>query len=466
MNSKYKKLVIAITGAAFITGGLSPILFPHAMAAIKWDKKPVQTQAAVAQIDKEATPTAIANNQQETEENEQIMNTEAVITESNDTARRVVVSSIGKQTATVPIEQVIVDKLQQEVDRGNQQWLLDPVSVVKNNAAKYGFDAKKDSFTLISHVANSPSRTGKAYVLVGHDAAFYIVELIQPTSSGHNKIWQIVSIKEATVTQPQKPNKPDVGPGVEGLDYDRVIKWQQAVDAGRELWRLDPMQVAKNEGKNYGFSDKDQFTVIRKLNNSSLSRHGQIDVEVIHNDKKYTMILVKPFGGNDAIWTTYKVTGTVIKPGTPIVDEKVIYSTDKYKNWQWFLPQYPQGTGVAAMYSYDLQAKSMKLQQVPQAVIDKLQKVDLTNKVALVAYLGGTSSSNNIGIEKVTVKGSELTVTVKTKSPRIDAPMTMDYVNPCDYVLIDRSLFETTGDMNVTFIDQNKKVLGKIKMSL
>jgi len=466
MNSKYKKLVIAITGAAFITGGLSPILFPHAMAAIKWDKKPIQTQAAIEEIDKAATPAAVTNNQQENEENEQIMNTEAVITESNDTVRRVVVSSIGKQTATVPIEQVIVDKLQQEVDRGNQQWLLDPVSVVKNNAAKYGFDAKKDSFTLISHVANSPSRTGKAYVLVGHNAAFYIVELIQPTSSGHNKIWQIVSIKEATVTQPQKPNKPDVGPGVEGLDYDRVIKWQQAVDAGRELWRLDPMQVAKNEGKNYGFSDKDQFTVIRKLNSSPLSRHGQVDVEVIHNDKKYTMILVKPFGGNDAIWTTYKVTGTVIKPGTPIVDEKVIYSTDKYKNWQWFLPQYPQGTGVAAMYSYDLQAKNMRMQQVPQAVIDKLQKVDLANKAALVAYLGGTSSSNNIGIEKVTVKGSELTVSVKAKSPRIDAPMTMDYVNPFDYVLIDRSLFETAGDMNVTFIDQNKKVLGKIKMSL
>lgn len=465
MNSKYKKLVIAITGAAFIAGGLAPV-FPHALAAIKWDKKLPQTQAAATPIAEEATPAAIADLLQETEDNEQIMNTEAVITESNDAVRRVVISSIGKQTAVAPIEQVIADKLQQEVERGNQQWLLDPVAVIKNNAGKYGFDAKKDSFTLISQAANSPSRTGKAYVLVGHSTAFYIVELVQPASSSHNKIWQIISIKEATVNQPQKPNKPDVGPGVEGLDYDRVIKWQQAVDAGRELWRLNPIEVAKNEGKNYGFSNKDQFTIIRKLNSSPLSRHGQIDVEVIHNDKKYTMILVKPFGGNDAIWTTYKVTGTVIKPGTPVISEKVLYSTDKYKNWQWFLPQYPQGTGVAAMYSYDLQAKSIKLQQVPQTVIDKLQNVDLTNKVALVAYLGGTSSSNNIGIEKVTVKGSDLTVTVRTRSPRIDAPMTMDYVNPSDYVLIDRKLFETTGDMNVTFIDQNKKVLGNIKISL
>ncbi|HWR45344.1 hypothetical protein [Sporomusa sp.] len=464
MNLRHKKIVVAITGAAIISGGFAPILFPHAMAAIKWvDNKPAQTQPNIAAIEEKAVSEAEVINKQVKEE---IINTEAVITENNGTMQRVVIDNTGKQTVSVTLEKVIVEQLQQEADKGNQQWLLDPVSVVKSNAGKYGFDVKKDSFTLISQVYNSSTTgTGKAYVLVGHGAVFYLVELVQPTGSGNSKIWQIVSIKEAKVTQPQKPDKPDVGPGVEGLDYDRAIKWQQAVDAGREMWRLDPMLVAKNEGKTYGFSEKDQFTIIRKLSSSSISRHGQIDVEVIHDDKKYTMILVKPFGGRDAIWTTYKVTGTVIKPGTPI-GEKVIYSTDKYKNWQWNLPQYPQGTGVAAIYSYELQAKRMNLQQVPQPVIDKLQDVDLTNKVALVAYLGGTSSSNMIGIEKVTLKDKDLTVKVRTKSPHVDAPMTKDYVYPSDYVLIERSLFETTGSINVTFVDQSGKVLGQMKLSL
>lgn len=464
MNNKHKKIIAAITGAAIISGGFIPTLFPQALAAFKWaDNKPAQTQTITTGTEEKSIP-AVENGAYQIEE--EIINTEAVVTEPNGGMQRVVVDNIGPQTVAVAIEQVITEKLQQEADRGNQKWLLDPVSVVKNNAAKYGFDVKKDSFTLISQVYNNPATgTGKAYVLVGHGKDFYLVELVQPTGSGNNKIWQIISIREAKVTQPQKPNKPDVGPGVEGLDYDRVIKWQQAVDAGRELWRLDPMQVAKKEGKSYGFDENDQYTIIRKLSSSSLSRHGQTDVEVIHNGKKYTMILVKPFGGRDAIWTTYKVTGTVIKPGTPIGD-RVIYSTDKYKNWQWHLPQYPQGTGVAAIYSYELTARQMNLQQVPQPVIDKLRNVDLTNKVALVAYLGGTSSSNSIGIEKVILKGHDLIVKVRTKSPQVGAPATQDYVYPADYVLIDRSLFETAGNVNVTFVDQNEQVLGKIKINM
>lgn len=442
MNLKHKKLIAAITGAAIISGGFVPMLSPLALAAA--------SQSAPA-----------ANGQQTAAE---VFATEAVITENNGATRRVVVNNAGKQTIAVALEKNIVDQLQQEANKGRQQWLLDPVKVVKANAAKYGFDAKQDSFTLIFKHYNNSAGTGKAYVLVGHGPAFYLVELSQPTGYGNNKIWQITSIKEAKVTEPNKPNKPDVGPGVTGLDYSKVIKWQQAVDAGRELWRLDPIKVAKNEGKNYGFSDKDKFTVIRKVSSSSLSRHGQTDVEVIHNGKKYTMILVKPFGGRDAIWTTYKVTGTAVTPGTPS-GEQVLYSTSKYKNWQWNLPKYPQGTGVAAIYNYELQARSFQ-QQVPQAVLDKLNKVDLTNKVALVAYLGGTSSTNEIGIEKVTLKDNTLTVNVRTKSPKPGAPMTMDYVNPSAHVLVDRSIFETGKAINVTFIDQAGKVLGKMTLSL
>ncbi len=463
MNAKHKKIIASLTGAAIISGGFAPILFPQAFAAVKWaNNKPAQIQQDNEKID--VQPVVADENSEITDE--RLTATEAEITEENGNIRRVIIDNPGEQSVAVLIETAIVEKLQQEVNSGSKLWLLDPVAVVKNNAEKYGFDSNKDSFTLLSQVYNSTAKgSGKAYVLVGHDATYYVVQLVQPARSGTNKIWQITSIQKAKVSTPLKPAKPDVGPGVEGLDYDRIIKWQQTVDAGHELWRLDPLQVAKNQGKNYGFSENDQFTIIRKLSSSSLSRHGQVDIAVTHNGKKYTMILVKPFGGSGAIWTTYKVTGTVIQPGTP-VGEKVLFATDKYKNWQWHLPQYPQGTGVAAIYSYELQTKRLIQQQVPQPVVDKLQHVDLGDKIALVAYLGGTSSSNAIGIEKVTLKDNNLTVKVRTRSPQVGAPMTKDYVHPSDYVLIDRTVFKAVGETNVTFIDQNGKVIGKIKISL
>lgn len=466
MNIRLKRLIVATTGAAVLSGAFIPVSLPEpAAAALKWvSSGPRQVLAASleqsnpATVEVSAAPSATATAEELIEQPAEkvVVNSEVVVTDDKGEAKRVVVGNIGKETATVVVDATVVSQLQQAADSGKHLWLLDPVKVVKNDAAKYGFNAKTDTFTLISQI--SASNKSKAYVLVGHGSQYYLVELNQP---GGKKIWQIVSIREATAVT--KPDKPVVGPGVVGLDYDKVIKWQQNVDEGRELWRLDPMEVAKREGKlYYGLGDKAQFTIVRKLSSSPIARHGQIDLKVSQNGKNYTMILVRPLGSDDgAIWTTYRVYETVVQPGKP--SDHVIFQTNAYKDWNWYKPQYPQGMGVAVVYSRQLQARA---QTVPQPVLDRLYNVNLTDKVALLAYLGGTSSRHDIGIEKVTVKGNQMTVNVRAKSPRLADPDTRDLVYPADFVLVDRSLFNVSGGMNVKFVDQNGKVLGKTTVTI
>lgn len=368
-------------------------------------------------------------------------------------------AAVPSASATEPAA-VITEKHETKWERS--PWRSDPVSVVKNNAAKYGFNAKTDSFTLVSQT--SVNGKGKAYVLVGRKKDYYLVELTQRFGPAHKKTWQIVSVKE--VPTKTKPGKPDVGPGVVGLDYNKVIRWQQNVDAGRDVWRLDPMQVAKIEGSQfYGFRDHAEYRVIRRLNSSPIARHGQIDIAVIQNGKRYIMILVRPFGSDaGAIWTTYRVYEAEVAPEPPVrPSERVLFQTNKYKEWTWYKPQYPEDMGVAVVYARQMQ---MKAQQIPQSVFDRLNQMDLTDKVALAAYLGGTSSRHGIGIERVAVKDNQMTVTVRAKSPRLNAPDTFDLVYPSDIVLVDRAVFSKTSPMNVTFIDQYGKVLGKTTVTL
>lgn len=464
MNIRLKKLVTAALGTAIFAGAVSPALLPEpAPAALAWaanntaQAAPAEAATLPALVEAAAAPTAAESAEKLIEQpaDKVVANSEVVVKDSKGNAKRVTVNKLGKETARIKVDHSAVNQWQKAVNSGKQLWRLDPVEVVKNNAAKYGFNAKSDSFTLISQI--SAAKKSKAYVLVGHGSKYYLVELNRTNAK---QVWQISSIREASVVN--KPDKPVVGQGVEGLDYNKVVKWQQNVDEGRELWRLDPMAVAKREGKQfYGLGDKAQFKIVRQVNSSPIARHGQIDLQVTQNGRNYTMILVRPLGSDSgAIWTTYKVYETVVQPGQPA--SKVIFQTNEYKNWRWQKPDYPQDMGVAAVYSRPM---TMRAQTIPQPVFDQLSKVDLTKKVALLAYLGGTSSSHDIGIEKVTVSGSQMTVTVRAKSPRLNAPDIKDLVYPSDYVLVDQHLFSGSG-LDVKFVDQNGKVLGTTKVKI
>jgi hypothetical protein len=465
MNIKYKAIISVVAGATILAGVILPVAMPEQTKVYaKWFNRTSSSD----KIEAENAVTVLSDSQPEEQKDE--IPAEVIVDTKDGQTERVVIQSEQAVSVVVAIDKAVTEALQEAVGKGDKVWLLDPVKVVQNNAANYGFDAERDTFTLVSQVYKSEkSGTGGASVLVKHSNKYYLVKLTQPTGSGVNKIWQVSSIKEVrviTTVDKGKDNKVDVGPGVEGLDYDKVVKWQQNVDAGRELWRLDPLKVAKMEGRNYGFSDNDSYTIIRKLNSSAIARHGQIDVEVNHDDKLYTMIIVRPFGGGDAIWTTYKVIGKkppVITPA-PNPAEKVLFQTDKFVDWKWQKGSYPKDMAFATVVDYEGQLKNDH--RIPEAALLKLKDVDFSKKVALFAYLGSSSGGHGIGIEKVTMSGNTMTVQVRAKSPRPGDMVTMMLTYPSDFILIDRNIVDVWGGVNVTFVDQQGQVLSKNKLTI
>lgn len=450
MNKKYAKIAAAILGITIMTTALIPIIAPDAITAAKWyiAKDDDTTRA---NKDEEAI---VAYKITETDAIE-----EAVVVKQNGELERVAVVEEKSEPVVVhePVKEEI-ENLQKEAETGDKPWLLDPVLVIRTNAQHFGFDDTKDTFTAIA----IDKVYGNAKVLVDHDGRHYLVRLGQPAGAGTNKIWQIISIQEVkTVTKPSNNGQVDVGPGVEGLDYDKVVKWQQNVDAGRELWRLNPLEVARQEGKIYGFTEHDTFSIVRQYSSTALARHGQIDMEVTHNGKVYHMILVKPFGGRDAIWTIYTVsTPGKPAPETPAPTEKIIFSTDKYDKWHWYKGQYPQDFSVAVLAD----RKDIKEDNV---LADELKKVNFNDKIAIAVYLGSAPGGGyDIGIEKVTLKGNQMTVLVHTKSPRRDEVNTKNITFPADYVVLDQSVADIWGGLNVTFVDQSGKTLAKAKVSI
>lgn len=467
MNKKYKAIVSVIAGATILAGVILPVaMSEQTKVYAKWFNKTGSQEYR----EEDKAVTELYESQPKDQKDDKIP-AEVIVSTKDGKTERVVIQSEQAAVIAVAIDKAVTEALQEAVGKGDKVWLLDPVKVIQNNAATYGFDADHDSFTLVSEVYKSEkSGTGEASVLVKHGDKYYLVRLTQPTGSGATKIWQISSIKEVKVktsVENSKDNKVDIGPGVEGLDYDKVVRWQQNVDAGRELWRLDPLKVAKMEGKSYGFNDNDTYTIIRKLNSSTIARHGQIDIEVNHDGKLYTMILVRPFGGGDAIWTTYKVIGQKppVTTPAPTPTEIVLFQVfDKFYGWKWQKGSYPKDMAFATVVDYEGQLKNDN--RIPEAALLKLKDVDFSKKVALVAYLGSSSGGYGIGVEKVTMSGNNMTVLVRTKSPRPGDMVTMMLTYPSDFVLIDRNVVDIWGGVNVTFVDQQGQVLSKNKLTI
>ncbi|MBC8014139.1 MAG: protease complex subunit PrcB family protein [Sporomusaceae bacterium] len=459
MNHNLKRAASFAVGAAILTVAIMPVLMPERVtAAAKWvNLKP--SVSADAEVHEKNNS---SNVELTTPAAEEAVGGVVVLNKDGEFQKVIIEEMENENVITVAIDKELVEKRQQAVDAGEQNWLLDPVEVVRNDADKYGFDAKKDSITLVSPLEDTIS-ADKRKVLVRQGTQYYVVELIQPERLVGNKIWQVVSIKKVKTTAAYTHKKPDIGPGVEGLDYDKVIKWQQNVDEGRELWRLDPMQVAKKEGKNYGFTEQDTFTIVKKLNSSAISRHGQINIEVTHQGEKYTMILVKPFGGPDAIWTIYKAHVIDNLPENP-ASTRVLFETSKYKDWKFHSSQYPQDMFFATIVNFN--GKLTYDDRVPDNTVSKFKRSKFNNKLILFANMGTSPAQSAIGIEKVTLSGNDMIVYVHTKSPRPDEFITMNVIYPEDYVTIDVSILQEQGRVNITFVDQNGKVLSKNKLTV
>lgn len=461
MMKQHTKITAAVAGVTLMAAVLLPLTATETVAA-KWFSGKEQKETAVKPEANSTEEAAVPAYKVLDSEREVQAIEEAVVMKANGETEQVAVVEPADEPVKVdmvPAEEL--NSLQRQGETNQKVWLLDPVLVLKNSAERYGFNDKEDTFTLLS-----VDRTqGSAKVLVGHGSKYYLVQLKQPGGAGSQKIWQVVSIQQVRTVVKNPPvsgGKVDIGPGVEGLDYNKVIKWQQDVDAGRDRWRLNPLEVARREGKAYGFTDQDAFSIIRQYSGTSLARHGQIDMEVKHDGRVYTMILVKPFGGGDAIWTIYKVTGPVKpvpQPETPAPGEKVLYSTNKYTSWKWYDDRYLQDMTFKAVVT----AADIKENDV---LADKLKTVDYRNKLVLAAYLGTAGGGYDIGIEKVVLSGNQLTVRVHTKSPRPGDMTTKNITFPADYVVLDRQIADIWGGLTISFVDQNGKILQKMKITI
>ncbi|HHV62858.1 MAG TPA: LysM peptidoglycan-binding domain-containing protein [Firmicutes bacterium] len=97
----------------------------------------------------------------------------------------------------------------------------------------------------------------------------------------------------------------DVFTGQVVLDWQALGKAQMRAYKGLDSWRLDPLAVAREEGKAYGFDPaNDRFALVSKVDVGQWSGTGEAKVAVLHGGRVYEIGLIQPFGPDAyAIWT-------------------------------------------------------------------------------------------------------------------------------------------------------------------
>lgn len=82
---------------------------------------------------------------------------------------------------------------------------------------------------------------------------------------------------------------------------------QEKVDEGNQTWRLNPLQVAKEEGVEYGFDKENQFKLKDKIEREDTDKPLAL-VEVEHQGEKYILYLSQPAElGSEGIWALYRI---------------------------------------------------------------------------------------------------------------------------------------------------------------
>lgn len=93
--------------------------------------------------------------------------------------------------------------------------------------------------------------------------------------------------------------------GEVALDMDELRQLQASVDQGHQPWRLDPLEVARDEGEELGFDPaQDTFDLLPLPDPAT----GQAQVLVIHGEHFYVIHLTQPVRvGTDGIWAITRV---------------------------------------------------------------------------------------------------------------------------------------------------------------
>ncbi len=95
-----------------------------------------------------------------------------------------------------------------------------------------------------------------------------------------------------------------------------------------------------------------------------------------------------------------------------------------------------------------------------------MKNIDFSHQIVVYAHLGTVGSNGyGIGIENIIQTGNDLTVTVRSKSPRLGETVSAA-TKGYDYVTMERSLFDTQRPIRVTFINQNNTTLNNYNLML
>lgn len=141
---------------------------------------------------------------------------------------------------------------------------------------------------------------------------------------------------------------------------------------------------------------------------------------------------------------------------------RLLFATQQYAAWQWHYERYPSDMSFTVLTAPAAPAKedSLALKLTREALGSAVYR----DKIVLVAALGSAAAQTDIGIEKVTLTGSEMTVRVHTKSAPLNQPLTMNITFPYDYILLDRQELPLEQGMTVNFVDQEDTLLATVKV--
>lgn len=149
---------------------------------------------------------------------------------------------------------------------------------------------------------------GPPLVLLIVGAAVYIIvlKLTQPSS----QVIEATPVNEssqsvATSQSSASANLTSVTTTVSQPSDSQISNWQSMADQGKEIWRLDPLQAAKQMGLDYGFVTSDPFSLIE----SSASANQKTKViDASHQGKGYTLTMRQPgTEGAKGIWIIDKI---------------------------------------------------------------------------------------------------------------------------------------------------------------
>lgn len=218
----------------------------------------------------------------------------------------------------------------------------------------------------------------------------------------------------------------------------------------------DPVQVVRDNASTFGFdASRDRFSLLSITGSKAIvqvktsSQTFKVDLKRDNGDWVITTIRGIGNNGHSATYIPassfgYRTLGvsTVVPVG-----QTVLYNNDKFDGWSWRESTYPQGMAMGVFLT---QPKTVNI--IPDNIREKLNDVNFSNQFVLYTHLGSVSSNGyGIGIEKVVKNGNDLTVTVRTNSPRFNTSFTKTQAD--DYITLDRANLDFTTPIHITFID-------------